>query len=209
MRFGQATVQKATRAEFDEFRKNGPPNLISREQYHSFQGKSVVEAMGLKQVWPSFARNCWALQRFRIPDDLKQYFAKLRPATAPRYWGLSIADETPAITRLVGKPLQCDDGGKAASSSSYPSSESVPNFGIPSAVCNTRMPQPTTRSPARFRLTNCHQDRRKHLRCYPVRGPYSSAKSMLKAADGVLAIVSMLRGSGCSKQTANIWKNPS
>jgi hypothetical protein len=131
MRFGKATVQKATRAEFEEFRKNGPPNLISREQYHSVQPPNVVEAMGLKRVWPTFARNCWASERFRLPDEVKPYFAKLRPPGSPRYWGLSVADETPAITLLAGKLLQRDDGGVGRSRGAYMDPGKMPRLGIP------------------------------------------------------------------------------
>jgi hypothetical protein len=37
LKFGNATIEPATRAEFVEFRKNGTPNLVSRASYLAFR----------------------------------------------------------------------------------------------------------------------------------------------------------------------------
>lgn len=89
MVFGKASVEKATRPEFDDFRKNGQPNLVRREQYHSAQPTDVVEKMGLKKVYPAFGRSCWAFSRSLVPDELRGRIRELWPASRPKYWRIS------------------------------------------------------------------------------------------------------------------------
>ncbi len=104
LKFGVATIEAATRAEFDEFRAQGRPNLVRREQYLS----SVVDVkrMGLVPAIP-MAVTCFAIERFRITEDRQAKIEALRPPDAPRYWWLAKGEEDP----IAGAPYQRDDGG--------------------------------------------------------------------------------------------------
>lgn len=86
MTFSKASVEKATRAEFVDFRQNGAPNLVTREQYHSAQSRDVVEKMGLKKVYPAFGRTCWAYSRSQIPQEFRAEIDKYWPSNRPKYW---------------------------------------------------------------------------------------------------------------------------
>ncbi|UVK36344.1 hypothetical protein LHFGNBLO_003254 [Mesorhizobium sp. AR10] len=135
MTFGTASVEKATRAAFVEFRKNGPPNLVTREQYHSFQSDQILQQMGLRRVWPSFARTCWAQQRYRVPDEIKSELAKFQPEGGPRYWGPSSAERERDILSLMrGLPRQRDDGGEARSYDEYVFQEMLADRGVPNRM---------------------------------------------------------------------------
>lgn len=86
MKFGRATVEKATRAEFVTFRKDGPLNLVTHEQYHSAQPSDIVAKMGLKKVYPAFGRSCWSYARALIPEEARPLVRKYWPANRPKYW---------------------------------------------------------------------------------------------------------------------------
>lgn len=89
MKFGKATVEAATRAEFDDFRENGQPNLVTREQYHSAASQNVVEKRGLKKVHPAFGRTCRAYSRSLVPEEFRAILNRYWPASRPKYWMLS------------------------------------------------------------------------------------------------------------------------
>jgi hypothetical protein len=112
LKFGVATIEAATRAEFDEFRAQGHPNLVRREQYLS--AVVDVKRMGLVPAIP-MAVTCFAVERFRIPDDRQAKVQALRPPDAPRYWWLVEGQEFPKL----GAPYQRDDGGDIRRSDAY------------------------------------------------------------------------------------------
>ena len=113
MKFGEASVEKATRAEFDDFRKNGQPNLVTREQYHSAQPQDVVEKMGLTKIYPAFGRSCWAYSRSLIPKEYRANVRKYWPAERPKYWMIpdykSLAELREAFEEAN---FSRDDGGE-------------------------------------------------------------------------------------------------
>ena len=49
-KFGKATIESATRQEFDAFHDNGPPNVVTRSQYHSFQPDDHLASLGLQRT---------------------------------------------------------------------------------------------------------------------------------------------------------------
>ena len=53
--FHEASIETATREEFDDFRENGSPNVVTPNSYFSLQPKDVVEKMGYEKIWPAFA----------------------------------------------------------------------------------------------------------------------------------------------------------
>ena len=90
MTFDSATIEPATRAEFDQFRTDGPPNAVTRESYHSFQPDDILEHIGLKRVWPAFGRICYAVMRFRIRDQAdRDIIREYWPSEQPQFWGFA------------------------------------------------------------------------------------------------------------------------
>lgn len=111
MQFVKATVEKATRAEFDDFRLHGALNLVTREQYHSAQPKDVLDKMGLTQVNPPFGRTCWAYSRSLIPQPLRRNLSKYWPAERPKFWSIPSYESLAALRdSLHGANLMRDDG---------------------------------------------------------------------------------------------------
>ncbi|PBB38900.1 hypothetical protein CK221_04480 [Mesorhizobium sp. WSM3868] len=89
LRFDKATVERATRAEFDAFRANGPQNIITRSQYHSAQNDYQLGLLGLARTYPAFGRSCSAFSRWKLTGPEREIVRKYRPANAARYWTIS------------------------------------------------------------------------------------------------------------------------
>lgn len=83
LKFGGATIEKATRSEFDEFRRT-QTNVLTRELYHSTTGR--YRELKLAQVDGRFAYACVAYARFRIPEAARSAVDTYWPNTHPRYW---------------------------------------------------------------------------------------------------------------------------
>ncbi len=96
LRFDKATVERATRAEFDTFRATGPQNIITRSQYHSVQNDHQLALLGLTKTYPAFGRSCYAFSRWKLTEPEREIVRKYRPANAARYWTISqtLLDET-------------------------------------------------------------------------------------------------------------------
>jgi hypothetical protein len=89
LRFDKATVERATRAEFDAFRATGPQNIITRSQYHSAQNDYQLALLGLPRSYPAFGRSCSAFSRWKLAEPEREIVRKYRPANAARYWTIS------------------------------------------------------------------------------------------------------------------------
>ncbi len=129
--FGGATVEAASRADFDAFRRDGPPNLVSRDSYHSYQSANIVEGMGLTKVYPPFGRVCYAYRRFLIPDSVKDHIRKYWPADRPDYWlppTWPLQAEALGIFRDV--PVQRDTGGPFKLTRRFWSGNSMADLGV-------------------------------------------------------------------------------
>jgi hypothetical protein len=85
LKFGGATIDKATKAEFDEFRRT-QANLITRPKYHSSASADMLKRMGLPQVAERWAYMCESYARFRIPADLRELVRRYWPEERPNYW---------------------------------------------------------------------------------------------------------------------------
>jgi hypothetical protein len=85
LKFSGATIEKATKAEFDEFRRT-QANLISRAKYHSSASADTLKRMGLPQVAERWAYMCESYARFRISVDLRELVRRYWPEERPDYW---------------------------------------------------------------------------------------------------------------------------
>lgn len=131
MKFGKAVIEKADREEFDDFRHNGPPNLVTREQYNSFRPDQSLAEMGLKRTWPRWARTCYAYARYRLNKDQSTRLAALWPASKPRYWTYNQADLRTILDIVLRVPLQRDDEDGVTKERHFVNRESFGEGGIP------------------------------------------------------------------------------
>ncbi|BAV46086.1 hypothetical protein MesoLj113a_38220 [Mesorhizobium sp. 113-1-2] len=88
LRFDKATVERATRAEFDTFRATGPQNIITRSEYHSVQNDHHLASLSLPRTYPAFGRHCYAYSRWKLTEPEREIVRKYRPDGA-RYWTFS------------------------------------------------------------------------------------------------------------------------
>jgi hypothetical protein len=130
LEFGGATIEAATRAEFDAFRRDGPPNLVTRESYHSYQHADIVAKMGLTKVDPAFARTCYAYRRFRIPESLKAHVRKYWPSHRPNYWMPTPPLQAEAFGDFRSTKVQRDTGGPFYYQSEFWSADSMAGSGV-------------------------------------------------------------------------------
>jgi hypothetical protein len=147
--FGGATVETATRAEFERFRSEGPANLVTRNSYHSYQGEDVVAKMGLRKVWPSFGAVCHAYSRLRVPEEVRGAIRQYWPDSRPRYWRPAGAQLlTRAVQLIVRRDrAQRDDGGPIVSIGRFWGSESLPDRGVVRAVGGGIVEEPQPLAP--------------------------------------------------------------
>jgi hypothetical protein len=86
LRFGGATIEKATRKEFDAFRRS-QANLVTRESYWSaLAGDLVLKRMNIARVAKPMAHVCEGYERYRIPEGLRPQVRIYWPSARPAYW---------------------------------------------------------------------------------------------------------------------------
>ena len=107
MTFSKATIESATRQEFDAFRESGPANVVTRSQYHSFQPDAHLASLGLQRTQPAFGRHCRAYSRWRLSAPEQEIVRKYRPAGEARYWTISDTEKRVAFEKeLYGGVLE-------------------------------------------------------------------------------------------------------
>ena len=116
MKFAKATIERATRDDFDKFRENGPPNVVTRSQYHSVQSDTYLASQGLKRTRPAFGWHCHAFARWRLSEPEREVVRKYRPASGAKYWAipeiekqLEFDKEIYKVQQKLGKRAR-DDG---------------------------------------------------------------------------------------------------
>jgi hypothetical protein len=102
LKFESATITASDRAAWEEFRKRGPKNVVTREQWWSRQAPDVIAAQGLKQVFPVIGESCHFAIRRQVPDDVKSIL-RASPVFSPDgYWAPTGEEEAELFYR---KPL--------------------------------------------------------------------------------------------------------
>jgi hypothetical protein len=71
LKFDSAVITASDRAAWEEFRANGPKNVVTREQWWSRAPPDVIAAQGLKQVFPVIGETCHFAIRRQVPDEVK------------------------------------------------------------------------------------------------------------------------------------------
>jgi hypothetical protein len=91
LKFGGATIERATRAEFDEFRRTQPNALTEKIHRRYLPGEmSKTDARDT----PYWASQCYGFARYQLPDDIRAVARKYWASEHPRFW------ETPSFDAL-------------------------------------------------------------------------------------------------------------
>jgi hypothetical protein len=104
LKFGGATIEKSTRAEFDEFRRT-QPNLVRRESYFSpLDCDAALKKKDFQRLTRPFGHLCQGYMRFRVPDELQALVRQRWPEGRPAYWRPDTYEAENEITsRLWGR----------------------------------------------------------------------------------------------------------
>lgn len=105
--FGGATIEAATRAQFDEFRRI-QPNAVPGDVYNRHLAEGAVK----KQPTDSFlGSSCIAYARYRLPEDLRALVRAHWPEERPRFWQPSGPQAQAEIEEAArrSKALRSDD----------------------------------------------------------------------------------------------------
>lgn len=138
--FGGATIEKATRQEFDHFR-SAQTNLVTRDSFWSaLAGSQVLKNMKLTYVPRHWAGQCQAYRRFRIPERARELVRENWPEAHPRYWTADTWQAESALAEAVmpnrTQPdkdlIQTDREGDAPHSTlAFSWYENSANYGLP------------------------------------------------------------------------------
>jgi len=108
LQFGGATIERADRAAFDQFRRE-QHNLVSRSSYHMASGVAALNEKGLSPARVPMGLGCYGYARFRLVGARKERVHEVWPADRPQFWKPVNAEEQEAIDPLLyGRPMQTD-----------------------------------------------------------------------------------------------------
>jgi hypothetical protein len=99
--FGGATIEKATKTEFDDFRRS-QSNLVKRESLYKFAGgDDLLKKMNLPLVAKPLALVCETYERFRVPDGLRPLVRQHWPEGHPDYWQEDTFEHERELTHAI------------------------------------------------------------------------------------------------------------
>lgn len=137
LRFGGATIERADRAAFDQFRRE-QHNLVSRSSYHTASGVAALKEHGLPPARVPMGLGCYGYARFRLVGARKERVHEVWPADRPQFWKPINTEEQEAVDPLLyGRPMQTDHEDAVPVPSNrvlYNLEFDVPDRGLPGAI---------------------------------------------------------------------------
>jgi hypothetical protein len=102
LKFGGATIERATRAEFDAFRRT-QENLVTRSIFWTgAAGADVLKRMNVQPAIKPFARLCEGYQRYDLSGEAQSLVRQYWPKGDPTYWA-STYDAERALHSAIRK----------------------------------------------------------------------------------------------------------
>jgi hypothetical protein len=132
LKFGGATIEKATRPEFDEFRRT-QKNLITRSTYWTgAAGADVLKQMGIRPASKPFARMCEGYERYRLSGELRSLLRQYWPEEHPTYW-VTTFDAERVIHQSIfnNRTILTSDGEDDPGHRPWTFGDSAANLGMP------------------------------------------------------------------------------
>jgi len=131
LQFGGATIEKATRSEFEEFRKT-QPNLVSREAYFSAKDSDDgLKAKHFTRVRKPLGLACHVFSRFRLPEEVRAIARKYWPAARPTYWRPDTYEAQREITREIWRRPRLQSDGQNDPLRSWSALNAFTDRGLP------------------------------------------------------------------------------
>jgi hypothetical protein len=127
--YDSTVISASDRATWEEFRRSGPKNVVTRQKYWTgAQGPLTVE-LGVGAMRPRFADNCIEAKRYKIPEKSREIIIKSRHFREGQYWAPPKyeIEPDPALEEFHRRArndskenadywLQTDDGAKSTDS---------------------------------------------------------------------------------------------
>jgi hypothetical protein len=101
LKFESATITASDRAAWEEFRKSGPKNIVTREQWWSKQPADVAAAQGLREVFPKIGAGCHGATRYQVPDEIKPLLHASPSYKADGPWSPTGEEENDLMWRKI------------------------------------------------------------------------------------------------------------
>jgi hypothetical protein len=108
LKFESATITASDRAAWEEFRKSGPKNIVTREQWWSKQPADVAAVQGLREVFPKIGASCHGATRYQVPDEIKPLLHASPSYKADGPWSPTGEEESDLLWEKIGKQKKLD-----------------------------------------------------------------------------------------------------
>jgi hypothetical protein len=93
LKFISTRVTAATRADFDKDGIEGPANVVTRALYWNAIDPGIWKSMGLAELRPLRAADCYYFERYRIREALRPLVREHKPKGDFSYWVATLEDE--------------------------------------------------------------------------------------------------------------------
>lgn len=137
LQFKSASIHPATREEFEDFRSNGPRNLVRRETYHADNlTDENAKALGIPPIrpldeLPGLGFRCTAYARFKADEKASKALRNYWPQGKPRFWEPASFEDAQALDKELGWPnVAREDGDEFRELRSYRIEDSALNAGV-------------------------------------------------------------------------------
>jgi hypothetical protein len=106
LEFGGATIEAATRDDFERFRRT-QANLVTREAYHSaLSGAVVLKRLNLAAATHALAHICEGYERHQLDENMRNLVRPFWPESRPRYWATTYDAEGAVHRELIQNPAR-------------------------------------------------------------------------------------------------------
>lgn len=100
LKFHGASIERATRADWEAFRKRAVDNEGMRRRYYDRPFYTTEEAKriagaGGKEVEAAFARSCRGVARYRLSEAARAVVRRYWAASRPKYWATNNREDGP------------------------------------------------------------------------------------------------------------------
>ncbi len=98
--YDSTVISVSDRTAWEEFRKSGPKNVVTREKYWTGAVGPITAELGVGNTRPRFANNCTEAKRFKIPEKSRALIRQSKFFRESKYWA------RPENPELVDSPLK-------------------------------------------------------------------------------------------------------
>jgi hypothetical protein len=86
LKYESTVITASDRAAWEEFRKSGPKNVVTREKYWTGALGPITLELGVGAMRPRFANNCVLAKRFKIPEKSRALIRQSKYFRENQFW---------------------------------------------------------------------------------------------------------------------------